>query len=415
MPDEVVATAPATPATPVAPAAAPAVAPKGGMLPGESFAQAMQRHGGFDPPSAQTAPAVAPAAAPAPEAPSPKGKAAKKEAAKAAKAAAEAVEAAPAAALAVIDEAAALDFIEKLQGDLPQKTLNALAKKLGLDVDGARVSAKERIEFREQKRKHAERMQREERELITRLSEAKGGFEQELNWARAVKAAQETGNYEQLAQHLGAKDWNDLQEQVIARLADPNYKRMRELEQREAERERRERQAAQEYQQRQEHHARQQALQEHSRALSEHMKASRDPLVSAMHDDPGFINSVIEIQRQHWDGSTTVTPEQAIKIAAKGFNAPLAQTMRQLYDRLQRVYGATPAQAQAALEQPAVVAAVEAAQAPAVTEKGKKNKTSAPAAATGNAPAPPRKFSTKREADAFFTQELQKAIAADRG
>lgn len=378
------------------------------MLPGESFAQAMQRNGGFDPPSAQAKAPEQPA-----EAAVAKGKAAKKEVAKAAKAAAAAVEAAPAAALESIDENAALAFIEKLQGDLPQKTLTALAKKLGLDVDGARVTAKERIEFREQKRKHAERMQREEQDLIQRFTQAKGGLEGEINKARAIFKAKEDGNYEALARELGAKDWNALQEEVIARLSDPNYKRMLELEQREQQREQQARRAQQEFEQRQQQQAKAVAMQEHARNLSEHMKASRDPLVAAMHDDPLFINSVIEVQRQNWDGSTTVTPEQAIKIAAKGFTAPLAQTMRTLYERLSRVYGAQ--QATAILEQPeaqaAVAAAVEAAE---PQGKGKKNKTSGAAAPTGGAPAPARKFSNRKEADEHFTRELQKAIAADR-
>lgn len=401
-----------------APAAAPAApAMKGGMLPGESFAEAMQRHGGFDPPSAQTkAPAEPAAPAPAPE---PKGKAAKgkeaKAAAKEAKAAAEAVTAAPAEALQGIDEAAAIAFVEKLQGDLPQKTLDALAKKLGLEVHGGHVTAKERIEFREQKRKFAERMQREEQDLVQRFSQAKGGLEAELNKARAILKANEDGNFEALAKELGAKDWNDLQEKVIARLSDPNYKRMLELEQHEQQREERERQAQREFQQRQEQQMRAQAMAEHKKNLSAHMAASKDPLVAAMHDDPLFINSVIEIQRQNWDGSTTVTPEQAIKIAAQGFAAPLAQSMRQLYDKLARVYGVQ--QAAAIVEQPEVQAAaaaavVEAAQEPA--QKGKKNKTSGPAAPTGGAPAPARKFSSRKEADDYFTRELQKAIAADR-
>lgn len=393
----------ATPAP--AGAAAPMVAAK--PVAGETFAQQMERFGGFTTADGAPAPDDGSPSAPAPDAADAKiakGKKGKKSKATAAQAApaaaiAAAVESAPAAA-----QAAAAPAVDKLE------QLKALAADLQMDIDGATVTARERVEFRQLKKQLNDQIRSQEADVIRRLEHAKTEFSGELNEARAIKQAKATGDYEKLAQLLGNKDWNALQEDVIAQISDPNYKRLKELEAYRAEQEtelaRRQQQAEQQtFIQRQNA-----ARAEHVANLQAQMQSSADPLVAAMYDDPQFIAAVIEVQRQNWDGRSTVSPEKAIKMAAQGFAVPVAQHMKGLYDRLQKVFGATPAQAAAVVQ--AVAPAAPAAPVEALT--GKKNRTGVvPAAPTGGAPSAPKQNMTKKERDQEFSRRLAEAIAEE--
>jgi hypothetical protein len=369
----------------------------------ETFAQQMERFGGFTTADGAPAPDDGTPAKPAPDAAD--AKLAKKAKGKKGKAepAAKVEGAVAAAAPAAI--AAAAPAVDKLE------QLKALAAELQMEFDGHAVTVRERVDFREAKQKLNERIELQEREVLQRLNDAKSQFSDKLTKADKIEQAYAVGDFEGLAKLLGAKDWNGLQEEVIARISDPNYKRLQELERKEQEREAERSQREQE-QERHTNSARQrQALKQHQEALSEQMKSSTDPLVSAMHDDPQFIAAVIEVQRQNWDGKTTVSPEKAIKIAAKGFVAPLQQHMKNLYDRLQKVFGATPAQAAQAVQAaaPALAAAIEAAPAP------KANKTAIVPTGGSDVASVVKKPTTKKERDAEFSRRLREAIAEDDG
>ena len=410
MPDAAPAVVATAPAAPPPGAASPIVAAK--PVAGETFAQQMERYGGFT--TADGAPApddgtpskAAPDMADAKLAKGKKGKKAAKAVGAAAPTAAvaAAVEAAPAAAVA-----AAAPAVDKLG------QLKALASELQMEFDGSVVTARERIQFRQLKQQLNEQIRAQEADVLQRLEQAKQHFGAKLTKAEKMEAAANAGDFEGLAQLLGKKDWNALQEDVIAQISDPNYKRLKELETyreaQEAEKQRRAQQAEQ-----QTHVQRQNAARaEHVANLQAQMQASADPLVSAMYDDPQFIAAVIEVQRQNWDpvGRTTVSPEKAIKIAAQGFQAPIAQHMKGLYDRLQKVFGATPAQAAAVVQAAAApaVAAVPVVEAPT----GKKNKTGVvPVAPTAAAASAPKTNMTKKERDAEFSRRLAEAIAEER-
>jgi hypothetical protein len=385
---------PATAAAPVAPAvvAAPPVAaapvPVGGIIPGETFVQTMERLGGFDaPPSTSAQPA--PAATPEPAKPAGKAKGKGPKGKEAPPAAAEPV------APPVVDKAAALA---------------ALAAELGYDFEpeAKRVTVAERVAFREAQKKAAARIEQQEQELLQNLNQAKGSFEPELAFAKQLKTAHDAGDYESVAKLLGANDWNGLQEAYIAKISDPNYKRLQLLEQKEREREQQVEQQRIQQQRQAQAQAQAQALQQHTANLSAQMQKSADPLVRELHDDPQFIRAVIEVQRQNWDGSATVSPEKAIKIAAQGFAAPLEKHMRGLYEKLQRAFGATPAQAAAVVQAVAPTAAAPVV-APAAGAKGKANRTGVVPTAPDVASAP-KVFTTKKEKDAEFSRRLREAI-----
>lgn len=389
-----VAAAPvATPATP-APAATstPAVVDtRGASL---SFAEEMAQFGGFDG-DGEVAETPKPS-------PPPKAKGGKKGKASAAAAAESATPAEPAAPAPTSVPTPA----ER------RATLVEIAKELGLDVDDARVTTRERAEFREARRQHAERMKRDEQDFMQRLNGLKTETVGEVQWARQLKQLRDAGDYEGIARHLGAKDWNGLQEEVIARISDPNYKKLRELEEFKQQQIQREEQTRREREQ-QEASAREVAARrQYMGSLSQLCSASKDPLVAAMHDDPMFLQAVYDVQKENWDGRTTVTPEQAIKIVSRNAARPLAQELRGIYERLHKAFGATPPAAAVAAAKAEVAEVVAAAATPAPTA-GKANKTGVvPSKATPEA-SPPRKL-TKKELDEQFTRRIQEAIEEDR-
>jgi hypothetical protein len=60
-----------------------------------------------------------------------------------------------------------------------------------------------------------------------------------------------------------------------------------------------------------------------------------------MSDDPLFISAIMRIQQENWDDDTqsTVTPEQAAKMAVKGAPKALRQEVEELYERLHKALG----------------------------------------------------------------------------
>jgi len=206
-------------------------------------------------------------------------------------------------------------------------------------VENEAVLPSERAKFKEWKRKQAERIAADERERVSKLEEREKAADARLKKAEAVEKAYELGDYDALAKALGAEDWNKLQEDVVAKLADPNYKRLRELEKFKAEQTEREEKQKREYEQQQAQRQRQEAIGKYFVDLKKQMTSSKDPLMAAMAEEPNFAQAIYRIQQEQWDGTETVTPEQALKIPAKGATKSLDQELRDLYGKLHKVYG----------------------------------------------------------------------------
>lgn len=329
------------------------------------------------------------------------------------------------------------------QTDAERAQLLELAKKLGFEVDDKRVDTAERAEFRryrqeqrnalaaaqadlEKKRAEAEehyskRTSEAEKAAEERLAQAQS----ELEFANKLSQAAEDGDYDGLAVLLGRKDWNELQQDVIAKFADPGYKELQQLkrwkqeqeeekakskaEQERAEKERKaeEERQAKEIQRQQEIQARQQQLAAYHKQLGEKMATSEDPLTRVMSSDPSYIAAIVRIQQENWDPETesTVTAEQAAKLAIKGAPAPLIAEMEGLYKRLHTVFGAVTGQsAQATNTTP-----TESTQ-----QVEKKAPKSAPVPTKGTKSAStPGKFSNPAEWRAYRDRKLAEAIAED--
>lgn len=264
-------------------------------------------------------------------------------------------------------------------------------KRETVEVEGKPDFTQERLAFNEWKRKQREAFEAHMRKLAqdhqTKLDsdrkafdEERGKFSPRVEKAEKLLQLMETADYENLAKEAGYDGWDKFQEHVLGVITDPNYKRTRELERKLAEKEAaekkereerehqeltaRERAAAQAEQQR-----RAQAVAGHKKSLSEAMAKSADRTVAAMADDPAFVNTVFEIQRQNYDPSTnsTVSPEQAIKMALRGGQRTVREELTLLYQRLKKAVGEDEAQA--------MVQAAAAQAVPAAEAKPKASKT----------------------------------------
>lgn len=220
--------------------------------------------------------------------------------------------------------------------------LKKLAAEQGFVVQDGQVLTKERAEFRVLKQEQRNALARAEKEATDRINEAQKNLEERFKRVEAFEGAIKGRDHQGLAKALGYESWDKLQEDVYAWNADPNYQAMKELKEWKAQQEADAEKAAQERQRAEQQTQRAQAEQKYLGDLSERMKTSQDPLVQAMAEDPLFVRAIFRVQNENWDGRETVTPEQAVRMAAQGASRTLGEEMKTLYERLEKVYGKKP-------------------------------------------------------------------------
>lgn len=225
--------------------------------------------------------------------------------------------------------------------------LKALAQELGLAVDETSVSVQDAVEVRAAKRRNLEWKAKEEEAFAKKQAEFDAQHGEKLKKSSAVLDAFERGDPESFAQALGVKDFNELQQSWIKRLADPNYMELRRLQKRAEEEDAKRETEAKTAQERAQLEERHKVKTGYMRSLSESCKASANPLVQAMHDDPLFLNAIYAIQDENWDPveERTVTVEEAIKKAARGAKTDLETELRTLHERLGKGFASVGATA----------------------------------------------------------------------
>ncbi len=283
-----------------------------------------------------------------------------------------------------------------------EASLKELAASLGFEFDGARIAVSERHEFRETKRKAQERLQQSEQELMSRISKVRDQARDDIARAQSIVRAVDSDDPNALAKALGKRDWNDLSAEVIARMADPNYKRLTELENEVQERKRSEEEHAQRQRQQAENQKRAAAERNWLTDISRRCKESKDPLLAALHDDPRLARSIYAVQRHHGDSS--IRPETALNLKLPGSDISVRDAIRTEFDRLNRAFGKS-----------------SPAPAPAAKTPEKKPKTQGisrsavvPPSRGAVDPSPRRPFGSRREHDEKFRAALAEAAEADR-
>jgi len=341
---------------------------------------------------APAAPVEAPAAAPEQPAESPLKKESFREAFERHQAKQQAAEAEkPAAA-----EPAAPKPGKKVETKDPElEQLRALAKKRGLTIDGDRILPSDRAKFRDWEKKRTDQLVNTEKERLSALEKREKEVAESIKQAQGILKAKADGDYQGLAKELGFESWDKLQEDVIARISDPNYKRLRELEQWKADEASRAEQAKADQEKQQAQQQQAQRRQAVYKKFSEEMPQSKDPLVAAMGDHPLFVNAVLRVQEENWDGRTALPYERIAGMAAKGAQRTIREECKDLYDRLHKAFGGQ--------QQPA----------PAAKPKALPGRSAPVAPSRGTEASPPRSM-TKEERNAYERQRLAEAIAKDR-
>lgn len=313
------------------------------------------------------------------------------------------------------DEEPAESEAEETEGDTPAATASSptgkeppAPKPRRETVDTEKPDfTKERLEFSEWKRKQREgleaHLRTERQKHEAELKTERETFEKQrtehtprMEKAERVLKLMETADYEALAKEAGYEDWEKFQGHVLGTITDPNYKETRairrELEETKAKAkaekdaaDARAKQEAEENARRGEAQQRAAAVKAHKEGLAAAMAKSPDRVVATLADDPQFVEIIFAIQGQNYDPQTnsTVTPEQAIKMALRGAPRTLLEQITLQRDRLNKAL----AEAAEAAGAPAA-----ATPAPGATGKPKAPKTAVvPASATIEA-APNGKF-----------------------
>lgn len=268
--------------------------------------------------------------------------------------------------------------------------LRALATELGLALEDGKVTTTERVKLREERRANLAAINKAEQDAIAKVQAARAEWEPKIGKVEAFEAAVKAGDYDALAKLAGFDDWNKLQDDQIQRLADPNYKRVRELEERLKREDEEKARARAEAERSQATQAELQAQANHKRQLQQVMAESHEPLVKAMHDVPNFINAVFNVQRRVWQesgGRDVLTAEGALKWKPPEGGLSLWEELESFHKRVNGIFGA------------------KAAPPPAGTPEKPKPRTTAPAAP---APAP----RARAQADNGFTPEMRSRLAA---
>lgn len=213
-------------------------------------------------------------------------------------------------------------------------SLKDLAKELGFELQGEKVSIKERAEFREAKRKHQEALNAREQKLHADLEAKLQEAGPKLQRAEAFNEAIDKGDILGAAKVMGFESWDALQRHLIAQTSDPNYKKLRELETWKEEQARKEVEQREANERQAQERQRQEAVSRWFTELSTGMKTSKHPLLQSMADDPLMLQTIYRIQEENYEDGSTVTPEQALKLAVKGAKVSLEEELKGLWNRL---------------------------------------------------------------------------------
>lgn len=219
--------------------------------------------------------------------------------------------------------------------------LEKLAKEQGFVIDDGKITTKQHAEFRLLKKEQREQLARAEQEAMNRVTEAQKGLEERLAKVEAFESALKNRDHQALAKAAGFEDWDKLQEGIVS-WQDPAYLERKELREWKEKVEREQEQQAQQRQAQEQEQRKIQAENTYLGNLSTTMKTSQDALVQSMADDPLFLRAVYRIQQENWDGRETVTPEQAVRMAAQGSRVTLGEELKALHARLDKAFGKKP-------------------------------------------------------------------------
>ncbi len=146
-----------------------------------------------------------------------------------------------------------------------------------------------------------------------------------------------------------------MQEEILARIADPHYNEIQRLRKEIDEDKAQKKKAEEEHRARAMQAERQQAIVSVKRGIMAEASQAKDPVLKAMHTDPLFVDTIFSLQEKNYDPvtQTTISIEEALDEPLPN-GQTLRGHMKDLYERLAKAFG------QPALPAPKPVAAAPA-------------------------------------------------------
>lgn len=198
-----------------------------------------------------------------------------------------------------------------------RERLEKLAKRLGLTIDGDRVSIEDRVKFRDEQRARQKALRAKSEELDALknrlLDEDKSKGEK---YHKLAKAIEET-DLDTIAAELGAKSWDELNRQFLINRSSPHAKEMAALKKKLAEQET----AAETAKREREEQARAAQIErerkEYFAELSDDVDEAEDENIRAMSKVEGFKELVLRQEQDAYDPerNVTITRTEAMKRA----------------------------------------------------------------------------------------------------
>lgn len=218
--------------------------------------------------------------------------------------------------------------------------LEALAAKRGLVLEGGKITAKERAEFRAWKRSQQQAIEQRERELLGKVEGTKAELREQIEFAQRVTQLADDHDFDGLAKLLRFENWDGLQAAYASRLTDPNYRQLRELQEERRQRKEREEQEARSKAENERRTRLQQAQATYREELSASCAQSANKIVRSLAKDPDFLAVVSAIQREEYDPrtQTTVTPEQALELVGPRRQQALSARLKELREALNSAF-----------------------------------------------------------------------------
>jgi hypothetical protein len=138
-----------------------------------------------------------------------------------------------------------------------------------------------------------------------------------------------------MAKAIGRNDWNAMQEEILARIADPHYNEIQRLRKEIDEDKAQKKKAEEEHRARAMQAERQQAIVSVKRGIMTEASQAKDPVLKAMHTDPLFVDTIFSLQEKNYDPvtQTTISIEEALDEPLPN-GQTLRGHMKDLYERL---------------------------------------------------------------------------------
>ena len=221
------------------------------------------------------------------------------------------------------------------------KQIEELAAKAGMKVDANRVEVAERVALREEKRKFREQADRELNNHRSRIAQEAQASAEARGKAEAFAKALDSGDFDGMAKSAGYANWREMLNEQTKRMASPEYRRVQELERREAEREKAQKEADARNAEAQQLQKRAQGIQAYKVGMTEELNESGDGQLMQMAEDKDIVDLLYQVADAHMRATgDELTPAEAAETPSPLFgNKSALDLLKDKWEVLNKIFG----------------------------------------------------------------------------